>query len=217
MASQDESFVVRDAVVTRVWAPVGRRPICRVTGSHERTVVYGAIDMQGRQLFRQYPDFDGRCFLDYLKKLHSRYGRLYLFLDRAKQHYRTKKVREYMSRNRDTLRVRWIPVGSPAFNVMEECWRQMDSDDILALKVYSSIGRLRVEIGEYLRTKRFRLDVKSFLLTSRYDGGGGVMSSKRRSLFPQIHFDVERKLMGDMVNEVGDGRARDSGSPTRSA
>ena len=171
MVYQDESFVIRDAVVTRVWAPEGKRPICQVTGSHDRTVVYGAMDRRGRQFFRQYPAFNGRRFLDYLKKVHGRYSRLCLFLDRAKQHHRTKKVREYMGRNRGTLRVRWFPVGSPAFNVMEECWRQMDNDDILALKVYSSIGRLRVEIGEYPRTKRFRLSMENFLLTGRYDGG----------------------------------------------
>ena len=62
---------------------------------------------------------------------------LYLFLDRAKHHHKTEKVLAYMSRNRATLRVRWIPVGSPAFNVMEEYWRQMDND-LLASRFYSS-------------------------------------------------------------------------------
>ncbi len=168
VVSEDESFVVRDAIVTRVWAPEGKRPICRVTGSHERTVVFGAMDMQGEQIFRQYDSFDGESFLDFLKQVHRRYGRLYLFLDKAKQHYKTKKVLEYIRRNRATLRVRWIPVGSPAFNVMEECWRQMDND-MLALTLYSSLGMLKLEIGEYLRTKRFKLDMTKFLLTNRYD------------------------------------------------
>jgi transposase len=167
VVSEDESFVVRDAIVTRVWAPEGKRPICRVTGSHERTVVFGAMDMEGRKIFRQYDTFNGENFLDFLEQIHKKYGRLYLFLDKAKQHYKTKIVREYMRKNRATLRVRWIPVGSPAFNVMEECWRQMD-DDMLALTFYSSLGRLNVEIGEYLRTKRFNLDMVSFLLTNRY-------------------------------------------------
>jgi transposase len=169
VVSEDESFIIRDAIVTRVWAPKGRRPICRVTGSHERTVAFGAMDTHGRQIFRQYDSFNGASFLDFLKKVHTRYGMLYLFLDKAKQHYKTKVVREYMRRNRAALRVRWIPVGSPAFNVMEECWRQMD-DDMLALRFYSSLGRLNVEIGEYLRTKRFNLNMASFLLTTRYDG-----------------------------------------------
>lgn len=165
---EDESFVVRDAIVTRVWAPKGKRPVCKMTGSHDRTVVFGAMDIHGRQIFRQYDAFNGETFLDFLKKVQGKYdGRLYLFLDRAKQHYRTKIVRECMSKNRATLRVRWIPVGSPAFNVMEECWRQIDND-LLALRFYSSLGKLKLEVGEYLRTKRFKLNTVSFLLTNRY-------------------------------------------------
>lgn len=158
---------MRDAIVTRVWAPEGKRPVCRVTGSHDRTVVFGAMDIQGRQIFRQYDAFNGATFLNFLKKVHKKYGGLYLFLDKAKQHYKTKIVRTYMSRNRATLRIRWIPVGSPAFNVMEECWRQMDND-LLALKIYSSLGTLERAVGEYVRTKRFRLNMVSFLLTNRY-------------------------------------------------
>jgi transposase len=167
VVSEDESFVVRDAIVTRVWAPEGKRPICRVTGSHERTVVFGAMDMEGRKIFRQYDTFDGENFLDFLKQIHKKYGRLYLFLDKAKQHYKTKIVREYMRKNRATLRVRWIPVGSPAFNVMEECWRQMDND-LLALRFYSSLNKLERAVGGYLRKKKFRLNMVSFLLTNRY-------------------------------------------------
>jgi transposase len=167
VVSEDESFVVRDAIVTRVWAPEGKRPVCRVTGSHDRTVVFGAMDIEGRKIFRQYETFNGENFLDFLKQIHRKYGMLYLFLDRAKQHYKTKIVREYMKKNGATLRVRWIPVGSPAFNVTEECWRQMDND-MLTLRFYSSLGRLSVEIGEHLRTKRFNLNMTSFLLTNRY-------------------------------------------------
>ena len=44
------------------------------------------MDMEGAQVFKQYGSFDGTAFLDYLKKVYAKYGRLYLFLDRAKQH-----------------------------------------------------------------------------------------------------------------------------------
>jgi len=50
---------------------------------HGRTVVFGAMSLDGRQLFRQYKRFDGRSFLDYLKKAHRKFRKLYLFMDRA--------------------------------------------------------------------------------------------------------------------------------------
>ena len=38
-----------------------------VTGSHEKTIVYGVLSLNGKQLFRQKDDkFDSHSFIDYL-------------------------------------------------------------------------------------------------------------------------------------------------------
>jgi transposase len=142
------------------------RPICIVTGSHQRTVLAGALSLDGRQLFRQYAYFNEDAVLDFLKKVHRKFRKLYLFLDRARQHYRSAKVHGYLQRNRRTLRVRWFPIGSPEFNVMEECWRQLDND-LLASRYYPSFPDLKTTIASYLRTRRFNLDMRRYLLTNR--------------------------------------------------
>ena len=151
-----------------MWAAAGIRPVRIVSGSHFRTVVFGAISIDGAQFFRQYEAFDGPSFLDYLRKLHRRFGgRLYLFLDRANQHRRTKVVTGYLRENRKTLRAKWIPTASPEFNAMEECWRQGEKD-LSALPVFpTSIGELKGFLAKYYRTRRFNLDMRSFLLTDR--------------------------------------------------
>lgn len=107
-----------------MWAAAGVRPVRVVSGSHFRTVVFGAVSIDGTQLFRQYDVFDGASFLDFLKKVHRKFGMLYLFMDKARQHRRTRIVTDYLRENRKTLRVRWIPTASPEFNAVEECWRQ---------------------------------------------------------------------------------------------
>jgi len=162
----DESIVIHDALARRVWAPEGIRPICIVTGSHQRTALSGALSLDKRQLFRQYPSFNEDTFLDFLKEIHRKFRRLYLFLDRARQHYRSAKVHRYLQKNRTTLRVRWLPVGCPEFNAVEECWRQMDND-LLVSRYYPSFPNLKAAIAGYLRTRRFNLDVTKYLLTTR--------------------------------------------------
>jgi hypothetical protein len=132
-------------------------------------VVFGAISINGRQFFRQYNKFNGETFLDYLKKLHRHFGKLYLFMDKAKQHYDTNIVTEYLKANRKTLRVRWFPTGSPEFDMLEECWREGEKD-LGRLPVFrTSIEDLKKTLAEYYRTRRFcnRLDMKKFLLTNR--------------------------------------------------
>jgi len=51
---EDESIFVHDALIRRMWTPKGIRPIVTVTGSHQKTCVFGTITIHGKQLFRQY-------------------------------------------------------------------------------------------------------------------------------------------------------------------
>ncbi|MGH9919590.1 MAG: transposase [Nitrososphaerales archaeon] len=165
--TEDESIFVQDIKTKRVWAGKGIRPVRIVSGSHFKTVVFGAISIDGMQFFRQYDTFDGPSFLDFLKKLHRRYGQLYLFLDKANQHHHTKIVTDYLRKNRKTLRVRWIPTASPEFDMMEECWRQGEKD-LSALAVFpTTLQDLKKFLARYYRTKRFHLDMRNFLLTNR--------------------------------------------------
>ena len=99
----DESFFFYDSLVRLVWIEQDKRPIVRVTGSHQRSCVFGAISMEGNQLFRQYDKFNGDTFLDYLKKIHVKFQKCYLFMDKASIHYTCKKVTKYFEDNKDTL------------------------------------------------------------------------------------------------------------------
>ena len=50
---------IHDALVRRrMWTPEGTRPIVTVTGSHQRTCVFGTITIDGKQFFRQYDVFN---------------------------------------------------------------------------------------------------------------------------------------------------------------
>ncbi len=76
-----------------VWIDGNNRPIVIVTGSHKHSCIFGAISMEGNhRLFRQYDRFNGDTFLDYLKKIHTRFPRCYLVMDKASPHHKSKKV-----------------------------------------------------------------------------------------------------------------------------
>jgi hypothetical protein len=51
----DESIFIHDSLVRRkMWTADRMRPIVTMTGSHQRTCVFGALCIDGRQFFRQY-------------------------------------------------------------------------------------------------------------------------------------------------------------------
>ena len=107
----DESFFFCDSLVRRgVWIDGKKRPVARVTGSHKHSCLFGAISLEGKQLFRQDQIFNGDTFLGFLKTIHSKFPRCHLFMDKAvSPHHRSRKAREargYFDRHKDTL----IPV-----------------------------------------------------------------------------------------------------------
>jgi hypothetical protein len=85
VVSEDESFFTYDSIVRKVWIEAGSRPVVTVTGSHRHSCVFGALSLDGRQLFRQYDWFNEDTFYQYLKLLHYKFPKCFLVLDRALQ------------------------------------------------------------------------------------------------------------------------------------
>ena len=149
--------------IRRKWIARQKRPIVTVTGSHSKTIVFGVISSDGKQLFRQYERFDSQTFIRYLRQVKKKFKKFVIFADRATQH-RSRVVQEYLHRNEDGMKIEYFPVGSPKFNAVEECWRQ-GKHKVLS-NYYPNFQSLRHMISQYYRTKRFNLDIKKYLLRS---------------------------------------------------
>ena len=166
--SLDESFFFCDSLVRRVWIEENKRPVVRVTGSHKHSCLYGAINMEGKQLFRQYDRFNGDTFLDFLRIIHHKFPRCHVFMDKAvSPHYRSRKVGDYFDRHKDTLIPVYLPTASPEFMVMEEVWN-MAKNDLLVLSYYPSFADFKNRISRYFRTKRFNPYARKYLLRSAF-------------------------------------------------
>jgi hypothetical protein len=112
IVSLDESFFLYDSLVRRVWIDAKKRPVVRIIGSHQYSCLFGTISMKdNNQLFRPYAKFNTETFLDFLKTIHSRFPRCYLFLDKAPQHYKSRKVKDYLKENKDSH------TGIPSYSI----------------------------------------------------------------------------------------------------
>ncbi|MDN5867784.1 MAG: hypothetical protein L0H55_10355 [Candidatus Nitrosocosmicus sp.] len=67
---QDESIFIHDSIMVkrRKWITREKRPMVTVTGSHEKTIMYGALSLVGKQLFRQNERFDSQLFIAYYNR-----------------------------------------------------------------------------------------------------------------------------------------------------
>lgn len=158
---QDESIFIADAKPGRVYTPPGIRATCYVSGAHDRTIVYGALGLQGEQLFRQYEKFNAECFVQFLENIKAEIGNALLIVDRAPQH-RAHIVQEKLKEL--GIEMLFLPRATPELNAAEECWRQSKKD---MLKVpYVTIGKLRDTITAYYDFRQFDLDIYKYLMRS---------------------------------------------------
>lgn len=162
---EDESIFIHDSVMTRKrrWILKEKRPVVTVTGSHSKTIVFGILSLDGKQLFRQYERFDSQSFIAYLEEVRKKFKKFIMIVDRATQH-RSRMVKEYLQRNLETIRMEYFPVGLPLLNAVEECWRQ-GKCNILS-RYCSGFSRLKQTISNFYRTRRFNLDIKKYLFRS---------------------------------------------------
>ncbi|MDN5866180.1 MAG: transposase [Candidatus Nitrosocosmicus sp.] len=163
VVSLDESFFFYDSMVRRVWIDAKKRPVVRIIGSHELSCLFGAVSIDGKQIFRQYTKFNTETFLDFVKIIHSMFPKCYLFMDKASPHYKSRRVKEYLEENKNTLVPVYLPTASPEFIMLEEVWN-IAKREMLLLEYYSSFEDFREKISEYFRTKRFGLNMRNYLL-----------------------------------------------------
>lgn len=159
---QDESIFVYDVKIRKIWVLKGSKPVILTTGSHQRTVAYGALADDGTQFFRLKANGDEDHFLEYLKELRQKYAFMVLFLDRATYHKKSELVKAYLRQHRATIRVRWFPPGFPETNPLEECWRQGKGSDLLCV-FPESFASFKKSVSQYYRTHRFKLNVYNYL------------------------------------------------------
>ena len=156
---QDESIFVYDYVVRRKkW--IIKRPIVTVM-LYKKTIVFGSLSLEGKQLFKQYDKFNSDTFVDYLKQIHKKFGKCIIFVDRATPHC-SKITRKFLDlANKDTIKLEYFPVGLPEFSAEEECWRQ-GKYNILSC-YYNTFDSLKEVIYSYYRTRKFNLNIVQYL------------------------------------------------------
>jgi DDE superfamily endonuclease len=98
-----------------------------------------------------------------IKQIHRKFPKCYLFLDKAKQQYKSKRVLEYFDKYKHELIPAYLPTASAEFMVLEQVWHIAKSD-LLVLKFYSSFIDFTNKLCKYFRTKRFHLNMRNYLL-----------------------------------------------------
>ena len=90
---------------------------------NQRQTIYGGISLDGATCYMAANRANDRSFIKYLDKLRRCFGKVAMILDNAAYH-NTKRVRRYLEKNGDSVRLMFLPPYSPFLNAAEELWHQ---------------------------------------------------------------------------------------------
>ena len=135
---------MHDSVMTRKrrWVLKEKRPVVTVTGSHSKTIVFGMLSLDGKQLFRQYERFDSHPFMAYLEEARKKFRKFIMIVDRATQH-RSRMVKEYLQRNLETTRADTFQLVHPSLTLWKNAGDRASTTSCQTITLVSRILRGR--------------------------------------------------------------------------
>lgn len=161
VVAQDEAIITHGAGAGEgLWSRRGERVLVPYTGSRRKAVANAPVASDGRQPCGLRQRLGAPTFVAHLKKLHKKFGRVVVFLDRATQH-RAREASEFVLGCGGDVRLACLPVGTPELNVVEGLWHQLRW--LLVGLHVPDFGDFRLVVGGLLRTVRHGLYAHTYL------------------------------------------------------
>ena len=125
--SLDECHFQQHGTRIAMWVPPEEKdPVVLLAPTRKSVSLFGAVNVSdGRLVTRFEKQFDAMTFKAFLIQLlrHRKKGkRIVVMLDNARYHH-AKILRKFLRKNRNVLRLEFIPVYSPELNPIERVWK----------------------------------------------------------------------------------------------
>lgn len=127
----DESCVRSDYHSGTTWAPKGRTPVVKTTGSRHKVNLISAISVRGTMRFMATEqNVTSSVFIEFLKRLIDKSpAAVFLIVDNHSVH-RSSEVRDFVRSTDGKLRLFYLPPYSPELNPDEHVWNYLKNHNI---------------------------------------------------------------------------------------
>lgn len=148
--------------ITRGWFRKGSKPIVKTVYGKGRISVFGAIskDEFSAQMTEEKCNFE--TWLQFLKSLIRKYGKILIVIDGAKYHFEKEHVQKFYEEKKDTLKIVQLPAYSPELNPIEQSWKKVKS--WLAMNIWSTKEEFEMVIAESLNKEEFKVELYEYYL-----------------------------------------------------
>lgn len=163
----DESGVSLIPVLGKTWAPKGKTPKIKVTGSKGGLCVTSAISPAGRMVFRiEKGTIHAKEHIDFLKQMMKHHPRRKIIVieDNARPHI-SGKVEDFVNENKNKIAIYYLPKYSPELNPDEKVWRYLKH-----IKLKAHQARNSKEFKPLVKAKMQSIQKNPELIKSFFNG-----------------------------------------------
>jgi len=154
--TMDEMSLYLQATTTRVWYPMGQRPIVTVSPQRDCQHWYGALCLNnGQEVALSVPGLDSQTTLHFLAHVLTAFPTqpILLFLDRATWH-RGDAIRAFLLQN-PRLHLIYFPPACPQLNPQEHVWKAARKA-VSHNHTFPTLSALRAAFAHFLDSTLFR-------------------------------------------------------------
>lgn len=140
--------------LTKGWFKKGSKPIIKTIYGKKRISVFGALSDKDFSAQMTEEKCNWKTYLQFLKSLIRKYGKVLIVIDGAKYHFEKKNVQRFYGEKKEVLKVIQLPAYSPELNPIEQSWKKVKK--WIATSLWATEEEFEMRIAEALGNKNFR-------------------------------------------------------------
>jgi len=156
--AEDEAIISMNPTTRKLWAPKGSKPIQYVSGSHQNVYFFCAVS-DDISYCSTVDWINEDTFIKFLKYLLKRYKKVVAIADRATYHAKSKKVKMFVKKHKDTLILWLLPKRLPELNPMEQGWKSARKN--VTYKLFKNTKKLGYAVKRHIQ-REFRMNLAKF-------------------------------------------------------
>ena len=148
--------------LTRGWFLKGSKPVIKTSYGPGRISVFGALSENEFSAQMTEKKCNWETYLQFLKSLLRKYGKVLLVVDGARYHFEKAHVQKFYKEKKGVLKIVQLPAYSPELNPIEQTWKKIKNQ--LAICPWATKEDFDAVISEALGRREFMTKMYGYYL-----------------------------------------------------
>lgn len=147
----DECSFPQWGSLSRTWSLKGVQPTVKTCGVRKGYKVFGMIDYFSGKFFSKGIEgkLNGESYIDFLQDILNKTKKHIFLVHDGAPYHKSKKVNEFIAKNKSRINVNRLPSYSPDFNPIELLWKKIKERGT-HLKFFKTFGALKDAVNSSL-------------------------------------------------------------------